>query len=462
MTFISTCLRGWCAPPLQWLRTAYRRVSAFASAHHTALIWCFGILYKFALDAMYVWAASPLFSYAGLVYAPSFIKYAIAAGMYLILFALLPKRENDTAVFLLHLQFVFTVAPLLSFYALSGGSSRYILMVFLTVLLQIWIVCRPAPERKRIHITGIENYVTAALGVLILFTLAIPILYNGFEGLKAFDFSYIYTMRANAVYPPGFGYLLNWISRTILPFAFLMLLDRRRWGWAVLCAALQVLFYMETGSKFTLFIFVPVLAVWLLSRTNHLLKLLYVGFICLCVTVVFAYRLDRTGGGLGIFLNTIIGIRAVFHPADNKFNFYEYFSRHPKIHFSDGIIGKMLSLTYPYAGSSGQVAFAAGGGTFLSSNSNTGYLGEAYAQLGFSGMLLMAALLGLILRGLAVYDRKETFPLITALFSIYMIILNDGALFTTLFTGGMLVAFLLVFIYFGKQQEDPSHGIQRL
>ena len=462
MTFISTCLRGWCAPPLQWLRTAYQRVSAFASAHHTALIWCFGILYKFALDAMYVWAASPQYSYAGLVYAPSFVKYVLSAGMYFLLFTVLPKREKDTAVFLLHLQFVFTVAPMLSFYALSGGSSRYMLMVFLAVAVQVWIVCRPAPARGQVRITGIENYVTVALGVLILFTLVIPVLYNGFEGINAFDLDYIYVMRARAAYPPGFGYVLNWATNTILPFAFLIFLNRRHYGLAALCAALQVLFYMETGSKFTLLILAPILAVYLLSRTGHLLKLLYLGFVCICLAVVIGYQLDRTAtdGALhpGVLLNAIVGIRAMFHPADNKFNFYEYFSQHPKIHFSDGIFGKVFSLTYPYAGSSGQVIYAASGGDFLAANMNTGYLGEAYAQLGFPGIFLMAALLGFILRALSGYDRKETFPVLTALFSVYIIILNDGALFTTLFTGGMLIAFLLVFIYLGKQ-EDLPHGI---
>jgi len=465
MTFISTCLRGWCAPPLQWLRTAYQRVSAFASAHHTALIWCFGILYKLALDVMYVWAASPQYSYAGLVYAPSFVKYVIASGMYLVLFALLPKRENDAVGFLLHLQFVFTVAPMLSFYALSGGSSRYMLMVFLAILLQLWIVCRPAPERKPVRITGIESYVTVALGVLVLFALVVPLLYNGFEWLKAFDFRYIYTMRANATYPPGFGYVLNWITHTILPFAFLVFFARKRWKLAALCAALQVLFFMETGSKFVLFILVPILAVYLLSRTGHLLKLLYLGFVCICLVVVVGYQLDRTAadGALhpGVLLNAVVGIRAIFHPADNKFNFYEFFSQHPQIHFSDGMVGKLFSLTYPYAGSSGQVIHAAGGGEFLKANMNTGYLGEAYAQLGFLGILLMAALLGLILRALSGYSRRETFPILTALFSVYIIVLNDGALFTTLFTGGMLVAFLLVFIYLGKQ-EGLSHGIQRI
>ena len=306
---------------------------------------------------------------------------------------------------------------------------------------------------------------TVALGVLLLFTLVIPVLYNGFEGINAFDLDYIYAMRARATYPPGFGYVLNWATNTILPFAFLIFLNRRHYGLAALCAALQVLFYMETGSKFTLLILAPILAAYLLSRTGHLLKLLYLGFVCICLAVVIGYQLDSTATDSalhpGVLLNAIVGIRAMFHPADNKFNFYEYFSQHPKIHFSDGIIGKMFSLTYPYAGSSGQVINAAEGAEFLSANMNTGYLGEAYAQLGFPGIFLMAALLGFILRALSGYDRKETFPVLTALFSVYIIILNDGALFTTLFTSGMLIAFLLVFIYLGKQ-EDLSHGIQRI
>ena len=454
-----------CLRTRQSICSALHPLSVFASAHHTALIWCFGVLYKFALDAMYVWAACPQYSYAGLVCAPSLSKYVLAAGMYLVLFALLPKQENDTVSFLLHLQFVFTVAPMLSFYALSGGSSRYVLMAFFAAALQIWIVRRPAPARKQIHITGVESYVTVALGVLIIFTLVIPVLYNGFEGLKAFDFAYIYVMRASATYPPGFGYPLGWATNTILPFAFLVFLSQKRYGLTALCAALQVLFYMETGHKFALFILLPIFAVYILSRTGHLLKLLYLGFIGLCIAVIFGYQLDHTAtdGALhsGILLNSIVGVRAIFHPADNKFNFYEYFSQHPKIHFSDGIIGKMFSLTYPYAGSSGQVSFASIGGEFLRANMNTGYLGEAYAQLGFLGILLMAALLAFILRALSGYNRNETFPIMTALFSVYIVNLNDGALFTTLFTGGMLVAFLLVFIYFGKQEEQ-NRGIQRI
>lgn len=436
----------------------------FGKKHHMLLIWCLGIFYKFMLDVLYTWAASPQYSYAGLVYAPGSVKYILGLVLYVVLFAALPKKEHQIGAFLLHLQFVFTVAPMLTFYALADGSTQYILMVFICILLQTWIVRRPVGQSGAIHIRGIQNYVTVALGILVIFSAVIPILYNGFAGLEAFDFEYIYVMRENATYPPAFSYLLGWCTNTILPFACLVFLTQKKYRLLIVCVVLQVLFYMETGAKFTLFILVPIFFIYFIAKSGHLLKLLYGGLILLFFGSVILFQLDRVAPGLpmGVLLNSIIGIRAIFHPADNKFNYFEYFSDHPKVFFSDGIFGKMFSLTYPYAGSIGQVSYASNGGEFLSANMNTGYLGEAYAQMGFLGILLMACLLGVIIRGLHAYMNKQNFAILAGLFSVYMIILNDGALFATLLTGGMLVAFLLVFVYFNRHEKENYRGIQCL
>lgn len=313
----------------QRLYSFFQRMEHFASAHHTALIWFFGILYKFALDAMYIWAASPLYSYASLPFAPSFLKYAAASVMYFILFVMLPKRENDIACSLMHLQLAYTVAPMLSFYALSDASSRYMLMVFFAVVIQVCIVFAPSADRKSVHIVGIKNYVTVALGVMSMFALIVPILYNGFAGTKALDFRYIYEMRANAVYPPGFGYIQSWLTRALFPFALLICLMKKRYILAALCVSAQIIAYMERGTKFELFILIPIIAIWLLSRTSHLLKLMYLGMICVCILVLLSYQLDHVSGtAFGLNVSFIIGVRAIFHPADNKFNFYQYFSQH--------------------------------------------------------------------------------------------------------------------------------------
>lgn len=458
---IQTDIKAKCALWRDGLFRILSEANALAVKREKLLFWTAAILYKFLLDAMYILAAS---QQDRLVYVPSFVKYVISSLLYLGIFAVLPKRERDTVSFLLHLQFVLTIAPMLSYYALANGSSRYMLMVTVCVLLQLCLVGKAGAPRKPIHITGITNYVTVALGVLVLFTLVVPVLYNGFEGLKAFDFEYLYVMRANATYPRGFPYLLGWTTNTILPFAFLYFLHVKKYLFAVSVAALQMIFYMEMGNKFVALILIPLAFIYFLSKSGHLIKLLYVGFAALCLAVIIGYQLDSVGqtSRVGILLNALVGIRALFFPAYIKFNFYDCFNQLPKLHFSDGMLGKLFSETYLYRASGGHVVDAYAGKPFLAAETNTGYLGEAYGQLGFLGMLLMSALLGLILRWLRAYDSKRTFAVLTALFSVYFIILNDGALFTTLFTGGMLMAFLLVFVYFGKQTEDSHDGIQRL
>lgn len=367
--------------------------------------------------------------------------------------------------FLLHVQFVYTVCPLLTFFGISNGSAVYMLMVFVCIMLENWLVRSASRTTKPPHIKGIQNYTTVALGILVAFTLVIPVLYNGFAGLKAFNFQYIYEIRADATYPPGFGYIFNWIAKAVVPFGMLYFFHQKKYRWALLTGIIQVVFYMESGEKFILFVIFPLLAVYFLAKSRHLIKIMYSGLAILYLLILLMARMDIPQGAsnsLGLLSLSIVGQRAIHGPAMNKFLYYSLFHDFPKILFSDGQIGSMLGLTYPYVAGSGQLVYAYSGGELGGSNSITGYLGESYAQLGFLGMLLMSLLFGWILRGLSSYKEKALFPVVASLFTMYVIILNDAPLFTILFSGGMLISYLLVFIYLSKDSEGESHGIQRL
>lgn len=442
----------------------WNRADSFLTKRNLAIVWVTAVLYRITLDLIYIFAASPQYAYAGLILEPVSWKYIISWCMYLLLFFLLPKQEKSTVMFLLHLQFAYIVAPMLSFYALANGSSKYMLMVFVCILTQILLLRKPVSAQKMVHITGIKNYTSVLLGVIIIISLIVPILYNGFAGMKAFDFSYIYEMRANATYPPGFVYLFGWAQKIIVPFAILYSFHNKKYGWGLLCIAIQILFYMESGWKGSLFALVPILGIYFLAKSGHLIKLMYAALSAVLFAVLICFLYDRISreSSLGITLNSLIPIRALYIPAFTKFEYYECFQIFPHTYFSDGMIGKILGLTYLFAGSVGHIVYAFSGGSFMDSNSNTGYLGDAYAQMGFAGMLLMSLLLAAILRGIQNYDRKEHTAVLTALFSLSIITLNDGALFTTLLTGGTLIAFLLVSIYLSSSSKGDSHGIQRI
>ncbi len=437
------------------------RLLQWVEKHQTRSFWLLGIFYKIALDFTYIYVGSASYAYAGLILSPNAYKYILSTLIYLLMFRLLPKKEMDAVAFLLHLQFVLTVAPMLTFYALGDQNTTYMMMVSACVILQLLLLRGEAKPERACYIKNVSNYMTVLLGIAVFTTVFVTLFNNGFEGLKAFDFVYIYEMRENISYFAGFAYLLGWVTKTIIPFFVLWCLQKKQYKLCAALVAVEVLFFMLTGEKFLLFILVPVIGIYILSKTKHLVKLMYAGLVLAFLVIAMAYYFMKTTT-VGIWIPQLVVVRTIFHPADNKFNFYECFSELPKIHFSDGIIGKMFGLTYPYAGSSGQVVYAHMGGKFLSANMNTGYLGESYAQLGFLGMLIMSLVLAFFLRALRCYGGGERFSFITALFSVYIIILNDGALLTTLFSGGMLISLLLLMIYFKKDEEVLQNGIQRI
>ena len=345
-------LKNKCGILGQRVRDLWKNCDNWAKVHSTMLFWLFGVLYKIVLDAVYVWAVNPQYAYAGMVLEPVSWKFLLSWIMYLTIFFLLPKREEEAIPFLLHLQFVYTVAPMLTFYAFANGSSKYILMVFICILIQVFMLKKPSLKENRIHIVGIRNYATVVLGILTAMAVVVPILYNGFAGLKAFDFEYIYEMRANATYPPGFSYLFNWVQKVIIPFALLCFIHKKKYVWSTICILLQTVFYMESGWKFTLLILFPIIAVYFLSKTGHLLKMMYWGLSAVLIFVLMCFLIDSCGSlsSIGNTLNALIPIRALFIPADIKFDFYECFQRLPHLYFRDGMIGKLFGLSNPFAG----------------------------------------------------------------------------------------------------------------
>lgn len=427
----------------------------FATKYNIVLFWIVGILYKVSLDALYIWVAHPLYGYAGLVYIPSFVKYIITTVMYLLIFWGLPRKECTVSGYLLHFQFIYTVAPMLTFCALGDGSIKYMLMVCMCILLEVFIVSWDKKKIKPVYIIGIKSYVTVVFGVLLIVTLIVPILYNGFAGLKAFDFNYIYEMRENATYPPGFTYLFFWMGKAIIPFATILFLEKKKYALMVAAVIIQVFLYIECGNKFLLFILLPAVAVYFCAKTGHLIKIIYLGLTILFTTLIPAYRMDLVGGhALGVSGSFYVAVRSVFHPAENKFAMYECFNQYPKMYFGKGLIGKMLGLTDLYKGSEGQIIYAYSGGTFLEANYNSGYLGEAYAQLGFCGMVLMAVLFAYIVKIVGVYDSKKTFCFLAAIFSIYIIYLGDISLLTTLLSSGLFIIILMLTIYLNKEKGE--------
>ena len=78
---------------------------------------------------------------------------------------------------------------------------------------------------------------------------------------------------------------------------------------------------------------------------------------------------------------------------------------------------------------------------------NTGYLGDAYMNFGFLGILLFSVILGIVLVILDSITAKTNITLAVGAMTMPIFALANGALFTVLGTNGLLLGMLIVWLY---------------
>jgi hypothetical protein len=408
------------------------------------------ITYRISLDFYYITAVSPQYDYGGLDLNPNGIKYLISWIIYLLVFITIPKIENSIPSFFLNLQFIVMFAPMTSIYSLKNCSTLYLLMISFVIIMQVFILKPNNNTPITISLFNLDKYTTTFMIIFIPAILIIAVLWGGFYGLAAFNLTFLNEIRQNANYPLVLSYLLCWLPDAIIPFYLAYALSKKKYFLAGCLVFIDILLYMVLGQKFIYLSLIVILAVFVVSKTKHLIKLMYLGFSGICLTTTVLYILESFSESR-IFsetMNSFLGIRFLFSPALNKFIYYDFFSQYPKVFFSDGLIGKLLGFTNIYNGSNGQTIYAyLTGDQLYTSNSNTGYFGDSYAQFGVFGLLIMSIILAYIIKFISSNSNGLNYSLIVSVISIEIIILNDGAILTTLLSNGLAIIIILLLIY---------------
>lgn len=442
----------------------FNSVLEITKKNHTIIMWVLAIAYRIVLDLYYINAVSYQYSYAGLELHPQSIRYILSFVLYVLVFASLPKLENELASFCLNLQFVIIYAPMLTFFAMNMQSYKYILGVSAAFIIQSWIL-RPTALLKDSptpYIPGVKNYATVLSLMFIVINIFIVIVWNGFFGIKSFNFEFLYSIRENVSFPPLVPYFINWINKALIPFFIVLFLEKKKYYVSLILIGLTLMLYMVEGSKFTYLSLVVIIGVYLILKTKQPIKFLYCGFTIVCLFVTILYSLEKSslfdaGSSAIVYANALLGIRFLFGPALNKFLYFDCFSEFSKLWYSTGQIGSVFRLSNPFNASTGQVVFAYQmQGRFLASNSNTGYWGDSYAQSGWFGVFLSSILLALIIKFIANCTKNSSlsfFPLVVSM-SVQMVVLNDGAFISTLLTGGMFLLLLFALIYVDTSNKN--------
>ena len=413
------------------------------------------IILKLVMDFFFIKVVANIYGYYDYYRVdPNAGKYIVSWIICILLWGMMPKEESIKAFFL-HVQFILLIMPMLTLYAFTPDRSTiYMLVVTVAIIIESFLLTRKKRKYKPFKIKEISEFVSVFFCFFIPLMLALIWSYGGFSGLEAFDLDKLYEIRAAAEYPAALSYIISWLTITIIPFYIVYCLDNRKYGIAVVLLMIDIFLYMILAHKMIYLSLIVIVGVYILAKSGHLVKLMYIGMIGLLILLTGMFFIEKNTSTATLMGVSFVGNRFLFGSATNKFFFYDFFSQYPKIHFSDGMIGKMLGMTNLYGYPSGQIiyGFVTEGGLGLS-NSNTGYLGDGYAQAGIVGIIACAVVLAYIIDYISTYDEKISFAVLAPMVALYVIVLADVALTTVLLTSGLFIFIVLLAIYARENSE---------
>lgn len=414
------------------------------------------IILKLVMDCFFVQVVANLYGYYDYYsLVPNAGKYILSWVICLLLWKVMPKEES-IKTFFLHLQFIITILPMLTLYGFTPQrSTKYMLLVTVAILIEALILTKKKKKYRPIRIKNLRGFTSVWFMFFIPLMLLLVWTYGGFSGLEAFDLNKLYEIRENAQYPAIVSYITSWLTITIIPFYIVYSLDKRKYIMTGILLLIDIFLYMILAHKMIYLSLVVIVGVYISAQSKHLVKLLYIGMIGLLVLLTAMFLFEKKDVSTITLLGvSFVGNRFLFVSATNKFFFYDFFSQYPKMHFADGMIGKMLGIKNLYAYSTGQMihGFVTEGGLGMS-NSNTGYLGDGYAQAGVLGIIICSIILACIVDYISNYDGKISFAVLASMIALYVVVLADVPLTTVLLTSGLFIFIILLAIY-AKENEE--------
>lgn len=403
------------------------------------------LIYITVFNLIYAYLVSPIFSYSGLVFEPDISKFIFAQLTTLLLITVF-KKKNISSAHLIYLLFVNLYIPFINFYWMANKSNAFAVMIFISflILFLVFRVVRPI-KLEKLPI-DIKIKIEAPIFILTVLVLLLFIMKFGGIDSRSFDFTTVYEIRNEQQYTGIWSYLFNWLSKLLIPFLIVVFYYKGKYTLLLTVIFMQTFLYLSTGSKTILFSSFIILISCILIKKRKFFIGIPLLYSLIMVASSLIYVIFRS-----INLLSIFPIRQLVIPAQISFQHYDFFSVNEKLYLREGLFGKIIGESSPYLRPSTKLV---GDGR---SNANTNFLTDAFDNGGFIFMIifLMCFILVLIyIDSISYYWNNH--GMITSLFIYTIIILNDGALLTTILTWGLGILLILILLI------EPNTGGKKI
>jgi hypothetical protein len=136
----------------------------------------------------------------------------------------------------------------------------------------------------------------------------------------------------------------------------------------------------------------------------------------------------------------------------------DFFSTHPWTLYSHSMVGSSFS-TYPYEVSIGEVVgeYMTGGAVFI--NANAGFFAtDGFAAIGWYGVLVIGFIVAAFFALIAMLFGDRRLPVVCGTLIPYGMGMSNTSFFTSLLTGGGIVAILLLLVWSWSDSRSVDQG----
>jgi hypothetical protein len=404
-------------------------------------------LMKLVLDISSIYIICPVFALFSFPVDISISKMYESYLLLIVVTVLLPRNHSKISTTIIWLFIAITYVPSLTVYSCGNQSSYWIYLTSIFWLLCFFMISffESSRSKQKIRDTLCRNGETIdntskntriISGLIILYTFCC-IASSPQQGFSL-DFTEIYEVRAG--FRPSLplsDYFTSWSVFVVTPLNVIANLEAKKYRSLTFFSTLQILFAGITGQKVVLFS-LPLL-IWLNEQARRQ-KLTFskIAFSITCLIAIGSLSWLLLGD---VWISAIIGSRLLILPAITCFHHYDFFSTHNPLYLSHSILAFFSK--YPY---DKMPWFIIGENYFQSENlsANAGLIADAYMNFRDFGVIAVSILFGFTLNSI---DRLTYFydsRLVMASVGMGCIWSLNGSFFSSIFSGGLLLAFLII------------------
>lgn len=400
------------------------------------------IAFRVTLDTSYLFIVSPIYSYYGLTLVTDLSKIVES---YILMFGLLflvPSQVKKPSDVFATLFFIAPLLPTLSYYGLNNQSREFLFMLVASYV--VFLFARRIPMVNTTRLIG-GKIVFLAMAAVLLAAVIIWLILNG--GIDQFTLSLtqeIYELRresGSAFWAGPFGYLNDWVVSVSNMALLAWAISRRKLTFAMLIIAAQLLIFGILHHKIVLFFPVLSLGIYYCLRFRNPFQIIFLGLITIIgISAMIGMVFDAK------LLVSIFIVRVFYLPALLHFAYFDFFSQNGFVYMSSSIFSFLFD--YPFAYSPAHLI----GNDFFGApetNANTGYLATAYMHFGYVGMIVFAAITGVLVRivDILTIGRMSTSLAVAITIGPFWNLFLNADLGTAILTHGILFSFLVLWLF---------------